>query len=61
MLAVIILCIITAAMLAMGIYLIVISKQKDGLYFYDFKETRIAGYITLAITLIYIITTIVIL
>jgi hypothetical protein len=61
MLAVIILCAITAEMLAMGIYLIVIGKQRDGLYFYDFRETRIVEYIVLAITMIYIITTLVIL
>lgn len=62
MIAVITLCFITAAMLAMGIYLIAISKQKDGsLYSYDFKETRIVGYTILAITTIFIITTIVIL
>jgi hypothetical protein len=58
MIPVIILCIIEAAMLAMGIYLIVISKQKDGIYFYDFKETGIAGYIILTITTLFIITTI---
>ena len=56
MIAVITLCVITAEMLAMGIYLIIISKQEDGIYFYDFKETRIVGYIILAITTIYIIT-----